>query len=101
MESRMKLTWPSRKTALTPPPWKLNGSSLTPQLLVVQGQPAGPPNGCGLLLTARRPGAPYLAAGGPETPLAVAGSAQRQALRLVVPAGSRSTPTGSSYFSVK
>src|SRR5260370_28767341 len=38
-------------SVLQPPPWKLNGSSLTPQLLVpAQGHHAGPPNGWLLLL---------------------------------------------------
>src|SRR5579875_2043961 len=85
-------TCPSQKATWTlPPSWKLNISSLGPQLLVViQGQPGGPlPPFVGklLLLTAT----PKVPAGGPETPKPESGSAQRQKARrplLPIPMGS-------------
>jgi hypothetical protein len=46
----MNLTEPSPRTAVTPPVWKLNGSSLGPQLFTVHRQVAGPPTGLALLL---------------------------------------------------
>src|SRR5215468_6298153 len=88
MSLRIHDTWPSIHRALQPLPWKLYGSSLTPQLFWVQGQAAGPPNGMELLLIILRPGSPYSVLTlkvtwnlGPETPLAVSGSAQRHAAR--------------------
>ena len=52
MFSFRKLTWPSANTALAPLPWKLKISSFGPQfeLLAIQGQLGGPPNGVLLLL---------------------------------------------------
>ena len=49
--SRIIWVWPSAKTAMAPPVWKLKGSSLGPQLLVDQGQVVGPFSGVLLLLT--------------------------------------------------
>ena len=46
----MNLTEPSPITPVTPPVWKLNGSSFGPQLFVFQLQVVGPPTGVGLLL---------------------------------------------------
>src|SRR6516162_1214070 len=74
-------------TALAPLPWKLKISSLGPQsILSLQLQFAGPPYGVALLLIARiipvNPGVTTPkgppASGSPETPIALAGSAQRQ-----------------------
>src|SRR5258707_233245 len=101
-------------SVLQPPPWKLNGSSLTPQLLVpAHGHQAGPPNGAELLLIIVNlspsvvPKPPPLvncatvAYGGPETPLPLSGSAQRHAARKEVPPDTgQSMPSGSGYFSV-
>jgi hypothetical protein len=48
--SLMKRTDPSPMVAFTPPLWKLNGSSLGPQLLVLHKHELGPPVGLALLL---------------------------------------------------
>src|SRR5262245_61978560 len=133
MLSRRKVTWPSQNRWLAPAPWKLNGSSLGPQLLADQGQKLVPPNGEELLLMNFRVVSPQtvLSAtlvatkayvvydgspgellsladwGGPETPLAVSGSAQRHALRanrvplpLVATTWIRLVWIGSTYLGV-
>src|SRR5581483_10589237 len=120
--SLMNETWPSQNAMLHPVPWKLKNSSLTPQLLTVQGHQEGPPKGSlELLMTwkvspnavpsamdpPRPPMPPPMVAlmscccvlGGPDTPLAVSGSAQRQALRYRLPDGNRSMPPGTEMTS--
>src|SRR5262245_10266744 len=91
----MNCTWPSMNRTLIPPLWGPNSSSLGPQLLVDHGQVLGPPNGVGLLFTNGPAtfvnsglfGSPV---GGPETPLAWSGSAQRLRARKLL--GLQSTP---------
>ena len=46
----MNRTDPSPMVAFTPPPWKLKGSSLGPQLLTLHKHELGPPVGLALLL---------------------------------------------------
>src|SRR5262245_45188580 len=92
--SLRKAMWPSQKTAIAPPGWKLKISSLGPQLLVLQGQLGGPPTGVPLLLMGEI--VPLLP-GGPETPLPVSGSAQRLMMRLPPVMGSVYLPTMVGY----
>src|SRR5438045_4206007 len=81
MVSSRKCALPSAKTAIAPLGWKEKISSLGPQLLVDQGQSAGP--NCGvLLLLIGLLRAPATELGGPETPLPLSGSAQRSMARL-------------------
>ena len=46
----MNRTEPSPMVVFTPPPWKLNGSSLGPQLFTLHKHWEGPPVGVALLL---------------------------------------------------
>src|SRR5262245_8807073 len=110
MLSRSQVTCPSMKGTLQPAPWKLYGSSFAPQLLLTQLHHEGPPYGVLLLLIILTPLSLALVTdgppgtngfcwlpGGPETPLAVSGSPQRQALRN---GGLITSPTGSVYLLV-
>src|SRR5579885_722947 len=85
MLSFRKVTWPSAKTTLAPPGWKLKISSLVPQLLMSFQQPFGPsvPGELLLLLMIAKFGVFLLRNGSPETPKPLSCSAQRQKRRVV------------------